>query len=144
MAVSGNAQKIDVSNYDSFNEKDVTEIGKTELDGSAVAGVTPEMASNIGTALESYATSVKTAFKDVFDLVTNAAEGSTMFQGSVNTALATFAGDVQETVNSFIDGLSMAEKEIVDAVAKAYLENDTTVAGSVDAQTNAMEGFGAQ
>lgn len=142
MAVSGNASAIDMTNYEAFNNKSITALSSVTIDENAVAGVTPAMASNISTALITYVDAVKTAFAGIVDAVHSATDGKTMFQGdSINNAISTFVTDVKAVAESYMVGLRGAEQEIVDAVAKAYLDNDTTVASSVQSSTDAMEGF---
>ena len=141
MAVSGGASPVDMGNYESFNAKKVSSVGAGQIDSAGVAGVTPEMAQQIANALESYVSAVNGSFTAILSAVESASGGS-MFQGDqINSALRTFANDIKNTAYSYVLGLKGAEQSITDAVAAAYEENDSTVAGNVNAATSTMNGF---
>jgi len=143
MAVSGNdSNKIDMSSYDNFKQKQISTLSNVKIDQEAVAGVTPEMATNINAGLTTYLSNIASVTKSLNDFVTAIINNKAVFQGSVNASLQEFSTSIDSLVNSYTNGLAAAEHEIAKNVAAAYLQNDQTISGSVDTQTQSMEGFG--
>lgn len=142
MAVSGNeSNKIDMTNYNTFTQKNINTIATVTIDEAAVAGVTPDMANNIKAGLDSYVASINEAKKSLIDTVNAALTNKTIFQGEVNSALSDFVTSVDTTINTYISGLVAAEQDIVNSVAAAYKTNDSTMQTNINTQKDAMEGF---
>ena len=104
--------------------------------GASLAGITPQFASEFGSALEQYKAEVKAKLDQLASVGSNEA-----FQGSgITSALTTFVDSVREVAQSYLDALSQAEQQIIESVAQAYQTQDSDLSGNMNSDSNTVSG----
>ena len=104
--------------------------------GSQLAGVTPDMAKNIASGIESYRTRIDAVLNKL-----NNVDPSTAFKGSaITSSLTNFVDGVKTVANNYLTRLSDAEREIVESVAAAYESQDEQLSGQMNADTKNVVG----
>lgn len=104
--------------------------------GEKLAGVTPEMATNIATSIETYKTNIETILNKLETVESNAA-----FQGtSIKGALDTFVTSIKSLTFKYLTQLVAAENAIVSSVATAYATQDTELGSNLTSDANTLTG----
>lgn len=91
-------------------------------------GITPEMLSNITTAIDNYVAKLTS----VLDGMPSAVDYEQAFRGEfTNKAVKQFVEQVKETCKNYITNLQKAENQIIESVSKQYNLNDNILRSEI-------------
>lgn len=102
--------------------------------GAALAGVTPEMASNIATGIDNYRARIEGILNQL-----ESVESTEAFRGEqITTSLKNFVDGVKAVSLQYLNKLVEAENEIVSSVKRAYETQDQQVSSQMSTDTGTL------
>ena len=108
----------------------------TSTTGAKLAGVTPQFAQHVKSAIDDYISSIDYWLNQIQDTNSNVA-----FKGeAISAALSSFVSSIREVANSFTNKLKIAEQQIIDSVDLAYKTQDEHVSGEMNTDSSNVSG----
>lgn len=109
--------------------------GGTTISAKNLVGITPELVTDFGTALDTYKSNITTYLN-----LMEAKEATVGFKGeAVNSAIKNFVSRIIEISKEYLDSLEQVEKEMIAAVQASYSSQDTAVGSSVTSDATYVE-----
>ena len=106
--------------------------------GESLAGITPNFATNVTSAIEDYISGVNNILEKMTGVQNNVA-----FKGAgVEQSLNSFIEKVKTVSLEFTDALKNAETQIINEVASVYGTQDTDISGDLHSDASSLGKLG--